>query len=155
MCVCVCQREREREMNLNPRVSLGNEGPPEFLIAGAGHHFLSLLPCCCQPSVRIRQWPKSWPRLLWRNFWRGHVILITFLPLQSRMWGPPLPCDLRCFWGLPFLVSLQPSLHPNTAQWPPSLSQRAWGWAGEGDHFLLVCSWCFLKHSSMASPGNR
>ena len=107
VCVCVCQREREREMNLNPRVSLGNEGPPEFLIAGAGHHFLSLLPCCCQPSVRIRQWPKSWPRLLWRNFWRGHVMLITFLPLQSRMWGPPLPCDLRCFWGLPFLVSLQ------------------------------------------------
>ena len=56
----------------------------------------------------------------------------------ARMWGPPLPCDLRCFWGLPFLVSLQPSLHPNTAQWPPSLSQRAWGWAGEGDHFLFV-----------------
>lgn len=86
-------------------------------------------------------------------------MLIAFLPLQSRLWGPPSPCDLRRFWGPPFLVLLQPSLHPNTAQWPPSLSQRAWGWAGEGDHFHLAClhlrPWCSLKQSSMASPGNR
>lgn len=55
MCVCVCVRQGDKPQ---PKGFPREWGTPELLACGAGHHFLSLLLCCCQPSVRIRQWPE-------------------------------------------------------------------------------------------------